>query len=56
MEMKCPRCDFVARGADEAKAREHLKGHMKNVHQVEEGAFESMLEGMKEKIAGMFKR
>lgn len=56
MEMECPRCDFVARGADEAEAKEHLKEHMKNVHQVDEGGFESMLEGMKEKITSIFKR
>ncbi len=56
MEMKCPRCDFVARGTDEAETQEQLKEHMKSVHQVDEGGFESMLEGMKEKITGMFKR
>jgi predicted small metal-binding protein len=56
MELKCPRCDFVARGADEAETREQLKAHMKKAHQVDEGGFESMLGDMKQKITGMFKR
>lgn len=56
MELQCPRCDFVARGADEAEVREQLKAHIKNAHQVDEGGFESMFGEMKQKITGMFKR
>lgn len=55
MEMKCPQCDFVARGGDEVGAKEQLKEHMKSVHQVDESGFENMMEKMKEKITGMFK-
>jgi|GEM_PF-1240210 predicted small metal-binding protein len=56
MDIQCPRCDFIARGADESEAREQLKVHMKEAHQVDEGSFESMLGDMKQKITGMFKR
>lgn len=56
MEMQCPKCDFVARGADEGETREQLKAHMKTAHQVDEGSFENMLGEIKQKITGLFNR
>lgn len=55
MDLKCPRCDYVARADDEAEARRKLNDHMKIAHQLK-GGEEGMLEGMKQKITGMFKR
>lgn len=56
MEMKCPKCDFVASGENESAVKEELKEHMKSQHNMDEGGIESMLSGMKEKITGMFRR
>ncbi|NLK26485.1 MAG: DUF1059 domain-containing protein [Euryarchaeota archaeon] len=56
MELQCPKCDYVAMGADEAEAQEKLREHAQSAHGMDESGFNKMLSDMKHKISELFGR
>ncbi len=56
MEMKCPKCEFVAKGDDEESTKEQLEQHAEEVHGMSKGSIQSMAGDMKSKVMNVFKK